>query len=197
MRIFLIERHGYFGKNNLVVLLKVTINDYKYNDNLFMRVIKNILFKKIKRIDTDKLADEVSNYMIEEMIRNLRKEGSIVTYTLAESIEKEKVDEGKYIIRVNAPYAPIVEHGRGARGDGIIPEPQQNINPYAIEEWVRMKFGYTGKRAKDVTFAIINALRTKGHFSHPFFEPAIYNTKLWFGMNKDKLKKIIIKGENI
>lgn len=180
-----------------MILLKVTIDNYKYTDNLFKRKLKDFIFRRVKKIDVDKLADEVSEHLIDEMIKNLHKEGSIVTYTLAESIIKERLDEGRYVVKVEAPYAPVVEHGRGARGDGTIPNPQQRVDPFAIEDWVKMKFGYSGKFAKDVAFRIVSVLKTEGHYPHPFFEPAIKNTKLWFGMDKERLKKVIIKGESV
>ncbi len=180
-----------------MILLRATIDNYKYTDSWFKRKLKDLIFRKVKKIDVDKLADEVSEHLINEMVKNLRREDSIVTYTLVESIIKRRVDEGRYVVEVEAPYAPVVEHGRGARGDGVIPDPQQNVNPFAIEDWVRMKFGYSGKFAKDVAFKIVSVLETEGHYPHPFFEPAVINTKLWFGIEKEKLKKIIIKGESL
>ena len=175
--------------------MKVTVEGYQYTNNKFTRFMKRLIFEKIKKIDIDAVANEVSDFLVSEMVSNLEREGSVVTRTLMDSIVRRKVDDGKVVVSVEAPYASIVEHGRGIRGDRTFPNPQTNVNPYAIEEWVRMKFGYTGRKATEVTFAIVRVLETEGHLQHAFVQPAIYKTKLWFGLNKDKLKKIALKGE--
>ena len=169
------------------------IDSYKYSDSLLKRKLKDLVFKYIKRVDVDRLSDRVADYIVKSMVSNLLNNGNVVTFSLIDSIVKERVDEGKRVIKVEAPYAPIVEHGRGSRGDKTFPEPQENVNPYAIEEWVKMKFGYTGDKAKRVAFAIVEVLENEGHYSYPFFEPAVIKAKSWFNLNKDKLKKLAIK----
>lgn len=173
--------------------MRVTVNDFTYSENKLAHLLKKAFAKSIMRIDTDKLANETASYIEYKAKEHLIREDSIVTRTLYDSIEKRKIDYGLYEVTVDAPYAPIVEHGMGKRGDGTFSNPPRNVNVYALQRWAQLKFGLDEAEAKKVAFAVANTMKKEGMYAHPFFEPAIYSAQEWFKLNKDKLKRVIIK----
>ena len=156
--------------------LRVEENTYGKISGFLRRVVKRAEENK------DAIAQELAEFVIDTAKDTLEENENVISGTLIASLGYDKVDEGVYEVYADAPYAKFIEYGRGDRGDSDTPfPPQENINPFAIQRWVSIKFGldYDSEYTRSLTFRIINVLKTEGQYSYPFLRPSVRLAKTY------------------
>jgi len=119
----------------------------------------------IKKKLIDYVVETITQQLRAEIFKQMAIFDVIVTWKLAHSMEDKKIEDGYWEIDINAPYAGIVEFGRGAGK----PPPLK-----AIEIWLYHKFHITDK-AERIALAkkIRKNIAEGGYAARPFTRSAI------------------------
>jgi len=124
-------------------------------------------WKKKLEYELDSIAYDVGREIIDRAIKNLEEDNAIATGYLKNSAFVELLGEGSVRVGFSAPYAIFVEYGTN---EYTAPPP---INK--IEEWVKAKFGYDGRKAHSIAYTISREIFERGTEPRWFFKNALYS----------------------
>jgi hypothetical protein len=115
---------------------------------------------------TEEIIQKLTLLIFKESQDNLINDGSLDTANILRD-----VDVGKDFVHYKAPYADIIDKGRGPG----------KINPKVLEGWVRRKLGIRNEaQVRAVAIKIANKIRARGFDGTFFMERAIESSMFKF-----------------
>lgn len=121
----------------------------KFNNTSFEEKIDNIL-------------EAASAELEAGVVENIKKKEINNTGRLSQSIFSRKIGNLMYEVGTNVNYAPFVEYGT-----------QPHTPPFKpINQWVKQKLGFSGKKGENVAWAIISKISKKGTRARNYFSDA-------------------------